>query len=176
MPRAEKRVIEYFVLPPSLPPSLTPWLPHSLLYIFSSLLPPPSLSPSHPPSLPHSLLPPFIAHSLFYSFHFSSLPPSPLYCSLSTQILQSILDLLHAAGKTERSELNVYAYAVHDSCSEQFYGGVRKHFAHGQTVYTRPSPFFWEGPGYEATITSEMFSIVGEWERTHWHGLSVMMV
>ena len=47
---------------------------------------------------------------------------------VSTQILQSILDLLHAAGKTERSELN--AYTVFDSCSEQFYGGVRKHFAH----------------------------------------------
>ena len=78
---------------------------------------------------------------------------------VSTQNLQSILDLLHAAGKTERSELNVYAYAVLDSCSEQFYGGVRKHFAHAQTVYTRP--FFWEGPGYEATITSEMLSIVG---------------
>ena len=60
---------------------------------------------------------------------------------VSTQILQSILDLLHAAGKTERSELNAYAYAVLDSCSEQFYGGVRKHFAHAQTVdlYTRPS-------------------------------------
>ena len=69
---------------------------------------------------------------------------------VSTQILQSILDLLHAAGKTERSELNAYAYAVPNSCSEQFYGGVRKHFAHAQTVYTRPSPFFWEGPGYEA--------------------------
>ena len=69
---------------------------------------------------------------------------------VSTQILQSILDLLHAAGKTERSELNAYAYTVLDSCSEQFYGGVRKHFAHAQTVYTRPSPFFWVGPGYEA--------------------------
>ena len=32
-----------------------------------------------------------------------------------------------------------------------FTGGVRKHFAHAQTVYTRPSPFFWEGPGYEAS-------------------------
>ena len=80
---------------------------------------------------------------------------------VSTQILQSILDLLHAesildllhaAGKTERSELNAYVYAVLDSCSEQFYGGVRKHFAHAQTVYTRPSPFFWEGPGYEARL------------------------
>ena len=68
---------------------------------------------------------------------------------MSTQILQSILDLLHAAGKTERSELNAYAYAVLDSCSEKFYGGVRKH---AQTVYTRPSPFFWEGPGYEAKM------------------------
>ena len=70
---------------------------------------------------------------------------------VSTQILQTILDLLHAAGKTE---LNAYAYTVLDSCSEQFYGGVRKHFAHAQTVYTRPSPFFWEGPGYEANIYS----------------------
>ena len=69
---------------------------------------------------------------------------------VSTQILQSILELLHAAGKTEHSELNAYVYTVLDSCSEQFYGGVRKHFAHAQTVYTRPSPFFWEGPGYEA--------------------------
>ena len=43
-------------------------------------------------------------------------------------------------------------YAVLDSCSEQFYGGVRKHFAHAQTVYTGPSPFFWEGPGYEASV------------------------
>ena len=24
-------------------------------------------------------------------------------------------------------------------------------FTHAQTVYTRPSPFFWKGPGYEAT-------------------------
>ena len=31
---------------------------------------------------------------------------------VSTQILQSILDLLHAAGKTERSELNAYAYCA----------------------------------------------------------------
>ena len=64
---------------------------------------------------------------------------------VSMQILQSILDLLHAAGKTERSELNAYAYTVLES--EQFDGGVRKHFAHAQTVYT---PFFWEGPGCEA--------------------------
>ena len=74
---------------------------------------------------------------------------------LPTQILQSILDLLHAAGKTERSELNAYVYAVLDSCSEQFYGGVWKHFVHAQTVYTMPSPLFWEGPGYEA-----MFHVV----------------
>ena len=51
---------------------------------------------------------------------------------VSAQILQSILHLLHAAGKTD-SALN--ACAVLDSRSEQFYGGVRKHFAHAQTVY-----------------------------------------
>ena len=41
------------------------------------------------------------------------------------------------------------------------YGKVRSYmnpiktwdsFAHAQTVNTRPSPFFWEGPGYEANI------------------------
>ena len=70
---------------------------------------------------------------------------------VSTQILQSILDLLHAAGKTERSELNAYAcaYAVLDSCSEQFYGGVRKHFAHAQTV---PLP-------YEASMCTTWYYI-----------------
>ena len=57
---------------------------------------------------------------------------------------------LTRCGKTERSELNAYAYTVLGSCSEQFYGGVRKHFAHAQTVYTGPSPFFWEGPGYDS--------------------------
>ena len=29
---------------------------------------------------------------------------------------------------------------------------VRKYFTHAQTVCTRPSPFFWEGPGYEARL------------------------
>ena len=29
---------------------------------------------------------------------------------------------------------------------------ARKYFTHAQTVYTRPSPFFLEGPGYEASI------------------------
>ena len=30
---------------------------------------------------------------------------------------------------------------------------VWKYFTHAQTVCTRPSPFFWEGPGYEAICT-----------------------
>ena len=59
-------------------------------------------------------------------------------CCVSTdaQILQSILNLVRAAGPL----------------TEQFYDGVQKHFTHAQTVYTRPSPFFWEGPGYEAKL------------------------
>ena len=37
-----------------------------------------------------------------------------------------------------------------ESCTEQFYGGVRKRMSK-QCIYT---PFFWEGPGYEANTIS----------------------
>ena len=46
-----------------------------------------------------------------------------------------------------------------DSCTEQFYGSVQKHFVHAHTVYTRHSPFFWEGPGDEARGPMTMYFI-----------------
>ena len=51
----------------------------------------------------------------------------PLNVSTDAQILQSILSLVHAAGKTDRFEL--CWRTLLDSCTEQFYSGVRKHFA-----------------------------------------------
>ena len=53
---------------------------------------------------------------------------------------------------------------VHEQSTDIIYGKVRSYtnpiktwdsFAHAQTVYTRPSPFFWEGPGYEAKKKEE---------------------
>ena len=32
-------------------------------------------------------------------------------------------------------------------------------FAHAQTVCTRPSPFFWEGPGYEARARDSIYRV-----------------
>ena len=70
-------------------------------------------------------------------------------CFVSTtdvQILQNILDLVHTAGITNYVQCMC---TLLDSCTEQFYSG---HFPHLQMLYTRPSPVFWEGPGYEATL------------------------
>ena len=54
---------------------------------------------------------------------------------------------------------------VYEQSTDIIYSKVRSYtnpiktwdsFAHAQTVYTRPSPFFWEGPGYEDTVHHNM--------------------
>ena len=58
---------------------------------------------------------------------------------------------------------------VHEQSTDIIYGTVWSYtnpiktcdsFAHVQTVYTRPSPFFWEGPGYEATHDSTCTTVI----------------
>ena len=71
-------------------------------------------------------------------------------CFVSTtdaQILQSILDLVHTAGKTECSELSVRMRTLLDSCTEQFtvvYGHISR--MHRQCI-PGPLPSFGRGLG-----------------------------